>query len=276
MDQVARMNEAAHYVFGLTKIRPQIGIVLGSGLGAFSDDLENRIIIPYVDIPYFSSVGTVGHQGQLVVGYSNGVALAVMQGRFHYFESGAFADVVFPIRVLKAMGVDTVILTNSAGAINQDFHVGDLMLITDHLNLVGNNPLIGINDDRIGPRFPDATEIYSKNLQAIAINSAETLGIILREGIYAWWSGPAYETPAEIRMIRMMGADAIGMSTVPEALVATHMGMKVLGISCLTNMAAGIMPSPLLHQDILNVAQASVIKINTLLKTIIAEIGKRR
>ncbi|MFA5036452.1 MAG: purine-nucleoside phosphorylase [Candidatus Izemoplasmatales bacterium] len=275
MDSLKRMTEAAAYISTLVKINPKIAIVMGSGLGInFADELIESVEIPYTNIPYFPVVSTQGHQGKLLIGMLNGVPIAVLQGRYHYFEGIALTDVVFPIRALKAIGVKTIILTNSCGAVNKEYLPGDFMLITDHLNLVGTNPLIGHNDDHIGPRFPDASAIYSSDLHVIARQCAKKCNIILREGVYAWWCGPTYETPAEIRMIRMLGADAVGMSTVPEALAASHMGMNVLGISCLTNMATGIKSQKLSHQEVLDVAQKSQNQFNLLIKTIVAKIDK--
>jgi len=212
-----------------------------------------------------------GHSGEIVFGTFAGAEVVALAGRYHYYEGYPLDVVTFPIRVMKALGVETLILTNACGAVNPKFKPGDLMAITDHINLVGLDPLIGPNLKQYGPRFPDATEIYSKALRVVALESAQKLGFELQEGIYAWWSGPSYETPAEIRMIRILGGDAIGMSTVPEALVANHMGMKTLGISCLTNMASGILNQKLSHQEVLDVAK----QVNSRFSALVHDIVKR-
>src|SRR5215210_73738 len=218
----------------------RVALVLGSGLGAFADDLEDSVAIPYEEIPGFARPTVEGHAGRMVLGKIEGVPVAVMQGRFHYYEGYAFEDVIFPVRTLGLLGVKSLVLTNAAGGINVAFDQGALMVISDHLNLLGANPLRGANDERFGQRFPDMSEVYARDYQETAVDEARAMGLELRRGIYAALSGPSYETPAEVRMLRTLGADAVGMSTVPEAIIARQMGIKVLGFSCITNMASGV------------------------------------
>lgn len=242
-------------------IRARVGedvrtaIVLGSGLGAFADDLEGGVTIPYEEIPGFARPTVEGHAGRLVVGRIEGVPIAAMQGRFHYYEGYSFDEVTFPVRTLGALGVRSLILTNAAGGINVSFEQGALMVICDHLNLMGANPLRGPHDPRFGARFPDMTEVYARGYQEIAVEEAHAAGIEVRRGIYAALSGPNYETPAEVRMLRVFGADAVGMSTVPEAVVARQMGVKVLGISCITNTAAGVTDQPINHDEVMETGE---------------------
>jgi purine-nucleoside phosphorylase len=228
-----------------------VALVLGSGLGAFADDLEDAAAIPYEEIPGFARSTIEGHAGRLVSGSIEGVPVVAMQGRFHYYEGYTFEEVVFPVRTFGVLGIKSLVLTNAAGGLNVEFDQGSLMVISDHLNLMGANPLLGPNDERFGPRFPDMSEVYSREYQEVAVAEAHAVGLELRRGIYAALSGPSYETPAEIRMLRTLGADAVGMSTVPEAIAARHMGMKVLGISCITNMAAGLLDQPINHDEVI-------------------------
>ncbi|MBU1093204.1 MAG: purine-nucleoside phosphorylase [Firmicutes bacterium] len=251
---------------------PKIGLILGSGLGSLIDEMTETKVFSFEELPHFEVSTTQGHSGKLVIGKLNKILIVALSGRYHFYEGYDLSVVTFPIRVMKLLGVSTLILTNACGAINKDFKPGDLMVINDHLNLVSNNPLMGKNIDEFGPRFPDSSEIYTKSLRTIAHQTAKNLGFSLRDGVYAWWTGPSYETPAEIKMIRILGADAVGMSTVPEALVASHMDMKVLGISCLTNMASGILDQKLSHQEVLDVAQSVQVKFRNLIKNIISEI----
>jgi purine-nucleoside phosphorylase len=230
-----------------------IGVVLGSGLGAFADTLQNRFETPYADIAGWPPSTAVGHAGKLVTGLLGDVEVVVLSGRAHYYEGYTGEQVTLGIRELAKRGVDRVILTNAAGGIDPELHPGDLVLISDHINLMGTNPLIGHNDDSLGPRFPDMTEAYSLEYREIARRTGAELGIELKEAVYAGLLGPSYETPAEIRFLRTIGAGLVGMSTVPEAIVANHMGMKVLAISCVTNMAAGISAQKLVHQEVLDV-----------------------
>jgi len=246
-----RAQEAARLIRTRTDVDAPVAIVLGSGLGAFAEDLSDAIEIRYDEIPGFARATVQGHAGRLVIGKAGEVTVAAMQGRFHFYEGYSLEEVTFPIRVLKLLGVRTVVLTNAAGTLNIEFTPGSLMVISDHLNLLGNNPLRGENDERFGPRFPDLTSVYARRLQDIVIDEAKAMGLEVRRGIYAALAGPSYETPAEIHMIRTLGADAVGMSTVPEAIVARHMDMQVVGISCITNLAAGVSDKPIDHSQVM-------------------------
>jgi len=272
MNLYQKALESAEFIKKQKDNKPQIGLILGSGLGSIVSEMTDHIHLPFEDLPHFAVSTTEGHHGEVVVGKLNGVELVALSGRYHFYEGYDLNVVTFPIRVMKLLGVQTVIITNACGAINMNFKPGDLMIIEDHLNLVANNPLIGKNIKEFGPRFPDASEIYTKSLRKVAFESAQELGYELQQGVYAWWTGPSYETPAEIKMIRILGADAVGMSTVPEALVASHMDMKVLGISCLTNMASGILDQKLSHQEVLEVAASVNQKFRNLIKNIIKKI----
>lgn len=254
MHNITQVLEAKKYISEKIDIKPKIGLILGSGLGSLADEFAAKVIIPYHEIPYFAKSEAIGHANELIIGKISGKPVIAMKGRFHYYEGYSLDEVTFPIRVLKALGVEYVIITNSCGAVNLEYKPGELMLITDHLNLVGINPLIGKNDQRLGTRFPDLSNVYDSDLRKLVIKIAEANEIAIHQGIYAWWSGPAYETPAEIKMIRTLGADAVGMSTVPEAIVASHANIKVIAISCLTNMASGILKKPLSHEDVIAVA----------------------
>lgn len=235
----------------LKNFKPDVGLILGSGLGILAEDIEQPIFVPYDDIPNFPVSTVAGHAGRFVFGKLQGKNVCAMQGRFHYYEGYSLNEVTLPVRVMKALGVKTLIVTNAAGGINESFSPGDLMLITDHINFLPDHPLIGPNDENLGPRFPDMTEAYSRKLRDIARQSAQNLGLNIREGVYLATSGPTYETPAEVRMMRTLGADACGMSTVPEVIVARHGQMEVLGISCITNLAAGILDRPLSHDEVI-------------------------
>ena len=254
MDLTATILGAAQYIRERTELRPTIGLVLGSGLGDFADTLEDAFRIPYSDIPNFPVPTVPGHSGALVFGKKCGRSVVVLQGRIHYYEGLSQQEITLPIRVLAALGVKTLVLTNACGGVNLSFRPGDLMLISDHINYSGSNPLIGPNLDTFGPRFPDMSDLYTGSLRAAIREKASAAGIHLQEGIYAMYSGPNYETPAEIRMFRILGADTVGMSTVPEALVAGHCGMQVVGISCITNMAAGVLPVKLSHAEVMETA----------------------
>ncbi len=254
-DLFMRAESAAAFILSQTKLRPRIGLVLGSGLGAFADDLGEAVRIPYAEIPSFPHSTAIGHAGQLVIGKSGEVPVAVMQGRVHLYEGYSAAEVAFPTRVLGRMGVRALILTNAAGGINVEYGQGALVILRDHINLQGQNPLTGANDERFGHRFPDMSYAYSKRYRAIALEEAKKLSILPHEGVYAALAGPSYETPAEIRYLRTIGADLVGMSTVPETIAARHMGIEVLAISCVTNMAAGILDQPLNHDEVLEVGR---------------------
>ncbi len=250
-----RAEHAARFIRSRVKADVRVALVLGSGLGAFADELENAAVIQYEEIPGFARPTVEGHAGRLIVGQVGGTVVAAMQGRFHYYEGYSLEEVTFPIRVLHALGATSLVLTNAAGGLNNSYTQGSLIVISDHLNLMGVNPLLGPNDERFGPRFPDMTGIYDHDYTEIAIREAREMNLELRRGIYAALTGPSYETPAEIRMFRLLGADAIGMSTVPEAIVARHMGMRVLGISCITNMAAGVLDRPIDHAEVIETGE---------------------
>lgn len=249
--EFARAEAAAKFIRAKTKLRPRIAIVLGSGLGAFAEGLDLATRLPYARIPNFPRSTAIGHAGQLLIGKSAGIAVAVMQGRVHLYEGYSPAEVIFPMRVFARLGISAVVITNAAGGINMSLKPGNLVILRDHINLLGRNPLTGPNDDRFGPRFPDMSEAYSKSFRAIALEEGRRLGIDMHEGVYAAVPGPSYETPAEIRYLRTIGADVVGMSTVPGVIAARHMGIRVLGISCVTNMAAGVLDKPLDHDEVL-------------------------
>lgn len=254
MDIYRNMSEAVEFIKDKIKVTPETGIILGSGLGDFADEIENSVVIPYEEIPNFKKVKVKGHAGNLVAGMVSGKPVAVLQGRYHFYEGHDIRDIVFPVRVLCSLGIKDLLITNAAGGINSAFAPGDLMVISDHINLMGENPLSGDNDERIGPRFPDMSTIYDKILSEKIISTARSMKISVKSGVYAGLRGPSYETPAEIRMLKTVGADSVGMSTVPEAIAAKHMGMKVAGISCITNFAAGITDQPLDHKEVTETA----------------------
>ncbi len=248
---------------------PQVGVVLGSGLGEFADSLQEKIVFPYDQIPHFKKVGVKGHAGRLVVGKTGDKPVVAMQGRYHYYEGHDIAEVVFPIRILCSLGIHSLLLTNAAGGIDPNFSPGDLMVITDHINMMGINPLRGENDDRLGVRFPDMTQVYSQDLIDLTADAMQTIGLKSQKGVYLALSGPSYETPAEIRMLTGLGANAVGMSTVPEAIVARQMKVKIAGISCITNLAAGISSSQLNHKEVTETAQRIKGKFINLLELIL-------
>jgi purine-nucleoside phosphorylase len=271
--EFALADRAAKFVLAKTKLRPCVGLVLGSGLGAFADELTNGAHIPFARIPHFPLSTAIGHAGQLVIGKVGAIPAAVMQGRVHFYEGYSLKDVIFPMRVLERMGIRAVILTNAAGGINTEFKQGALVILSDHINLQGSNPLIGPNDERFGPRFPDMTQGYWKSYREIALGEARRLGIDVYEGVYAAVSGPSYETPAEIRYLRTIGADLVGMSTVPEVIAARHMSIRVLGISCVTNMAAGILDRPLDHKEVLETGERVKGQFMALLRAVLPRIA---
>lgn len=250
-----RVEETAADIRRRCPTLPETAIVLGSGLGDFSDTLLDAVVAPYAELPHWPPSSVIGHSGKLVIGTVAGKRIAALSGRAHFYEGFDLQTVVFATRVMGRLGVRRLILTNAAGGINTAFASGALMIIDDHINMLGSNPLIGANDDRFGPRFPDMTEVYSRRLRGIADDVARARGIPLAHGIYVAVHGPSYETPAEIRFYRTMGADAIGMSTVPEAIAARHMGLEVLGISCISNMAAGIVAQPIVHDEVIATMQ---------------------
>lgn len=249
-----RIQESVNYIKSKITIQPQVGIILGSGLGEMADTLENMTVIKYSEVPNLPVSTVKGHKGQFVFGKLQGKDVVMMQGRFHYYEGNKMEDIVLPVYIMKYLGIETLIVTNAAGGVNMSFKPGDLMLIKDHVNLAFNNPLIGKNDDNIGVRFPDMSSAYDEELIKLAKSAAETLKIEIQEGTYFMFSGPTYETPAEIKMTRILGGDAVGMSTVPEVIAARHCGIKVLGISCITNMAAGILNQSLNHEEVIEVS----------------------
>jgi purine-nucleoside phosphorylase len=271
-DTYSRAENAGRVIRARTGADARIALVLGSGLGGFAEEFTDSVSLPYSEIPGFVSSTAQGHVGSLVVGKVEGIPVLAMQGRVHYYEGYSLEEVTLPVRTFKLLGVNTLILTNAAGGIDVQLTQGALMVISDHLNLMGVNPLRGRNDDRLGPRFPDMTEVYARELQELATEEARALGITIRRGIYAALAGPCYETPAEIHMLRSFGADAVGMSTVPEAIVARHMGMKVLGISCITNMAAGISDAPINHEEVMETGQKVREMFTQLLRRVIAKI----
>jgi len=250
-----QLEDAAKYIRERLTEEPEIGLILGSGLGILADLIEQPITIRYEEIPHFPVSTVVGHAGELVAGKVAGRSVIVMKGRFHLYEGYGVEKVTFPVRVMKLLGVSKLIVTNAAGGVNRSYVPGDLMVISDHINLLGRNPLVGPNLDRFGIRFPDMTEAYSKRMRKLLHETAEELGMKLQEGVYVALLGPTYETPAEIRMMQAIGADAVGMSTVPEVIVARHAGIEVLGISCITNMAAGILDQPLDHSEVMETAE---------------------
>ena len=251
MSTYDHIEDAAAAIRARCGTLPQTAIVLGSGLGDFADTLLDAIATPYGELPHWPASRVIGHAGRLVIGNVGGQRLAALAGRVHFYEGHDLATVVFATRVMGRLGVRQLILTNAAGGVNTSFAQGALMVIDDHINLLGSNPLIGPNDDRFGPRFPDMSEVYSARLRRLADDAARERGIAVSHGVYAALHGPSYETPAEIRYLRGIGADAVGMSTVPEAIAARHMGLEVLGISCITNMAAGVLPQPINHEEVL-------------------------
>jgi purine-nucleoside phosphorylase len=265
-DYFENVQRTTAWIRGRARGVPDVAIVLGSGLGDFTNALEQATTLDYADIPNWPASKVVGHAGKLVVGTLAGKQVAALSGRVHFYEGHDLRTVTFATRVMATLGVRTLILTNAAGGINLKFTPGTLMVMDDHINLIGSNPLIGPNDDRFGLRFPDMSEVYSKRLRILADETARAQGVALAHGVYVALHGPSYETPAEIRYLRTIGADAVGMSTVPEAIVARHMNVDVLGISCITNMAAGVLPQPLVHDEVMEVARQVRAKFASLLE----------
>ena len=267
-----RAQHAARVIHARVAEEARVGVVLGSGLGGFADELPEATAIAYEDVPGFARPTVTGHAGRLVVGRVDNIPVICLQGRFHYYEGYSLDEVTFPVRVLGALGVRSLILTNAAGGINPALKQGALMVISDHLNLTGASPLRGANDDRFGSRFPDMSEVYDREYQEVTIEEARGMKLPLERGVYAALSGPSYETPAEIRMLRRLGADAVGMSTVPEAIIARHMGMRVLGVSCITNMAAGISDQPINHAEVLETGERVRADFTELLRHVIPKL----
>ena len=273
-DQFTLADSAAQLILTRTVLRPKIGLVLGSGLGGFADSLSDATRIPYADIPAFPRSTAIGHAGQMVIGHAGKVPVAAMQGRVHLYEGYSPQEVTFPIRVFGRMGIRAVILTNAAGGINLSYSQGALVLIRDHINLQGTNPLVGANDDRFGVRFPDLTHAYAPEYRQIARQEAAQLGIPLEEGVYAGLLGPSYETPGEIEYLRRIGADLVGMSTVAEVIAARHLEMKVLAISCVTNMAAGILDRPLSHVEVMETGERVKTIFEALLRAVLPRLAQ--
>jgi purine-nucleoside phosphorylase len=271
-DEFTRAEQAAQFILTRTSFRPRIALVLGSGLGGFADELEQVVRIPYKDIPFFPRSTAIGHAGMLVVGTVAGIAVVILQGRAHFYEGYTLQQVVFPVRVLGRMGVRAVVLTNAAGGINPEYRRGALVVVRDHINLQGSSPLIGPNDDRFGVRFPDMTDAYNEEFRRFARDDSQLGGIY--EGVYAAMHGPSFETPAEIRFLRTIGADLVGMSTVPEVIAARHMGIEVLAISCVTNMAAGMTGEKLSHEEVMETGERVRGKFLTLVRAVLPKIEK--
>lgn len=263
------LMEAKEYIEGKIDFKPEIALVLGSSLGALADEVENQVRISYKDIPNFLQSTVEGHKGELILGQLHGKNVVFMSGRFHYYEGYDFEQLVIPVRVFKLLGVESIILTNAAGSINENFKVGDIMLITDHIKLMGDSPLRGMNDDYFGPRFPDMTNVYVDEYQELAREVAKDVNLDLKEGVYFYFEGPQFETPAEIKLARILGGDAAGMSTVTEAIPAAHCGMKVLAMSLITNMAAGMTGEKLSHEEVKIIGEQSSAKFRKLIGEII-------
>jgi purine-nucleoside phosphorylase len=273
-DAFTRAGSAAQLILNRTTLRPKIGLVLGSGLGGFADSLSDATRVPYAEIPSFPQSTAIGHAGRMVLGHAGSVPVAAMQGRVHLYEGYSAQEVTFPIRVFGRMGIRAVVLTNAAGGINLSYKQGALVVIHDHINLQGVNPLVGANDDRFGVRFPDMTRAYFREYQQIAREEAAKLNIPQHEGVYAGLLGPSYETPAEIEYLRRIGADLVGMSTVAEVIAARHMEMKVLAISCVTNMAAGILDQPLSHAEVMETGERVKTIFEALLRAVLPRIAE--
>jgi purine-nucleoside phosphorylase len=267
-----KISEAAEYIKKQKNVQPKIGIVLGSGLGAFVDSVEDATVVPYSDIPHFHETTVEGHEGRLIIGKVEGKDVIIQQGRLHAYEGLPMQEVVFPVRVMASLGVENLMLTNASGGINLNFNAGNLVCIKDHINLMGRNPLIGPNLNELGPRFPDMTKAYHPKLRSLIMDAAKEIGLELPEGVYAGVLGPTYETPAEIHYLRTIGADMVGMSTVPESIAGNHLGIKVCGVSCITNMAAGIEDDKLDHSDIKDTALKVMENFSQLLKGTIKRI----
>ena len=272
---IPQLAEAVRLIQSRSPLRPAIGLVLGSGLGAFARSMDKATVIPYAQIPHFPVATAIGHTGELVIGSAQGVPVAVMAGRVHLYEGYTVEQVVFPIRVLARMGVKTLIMTNAAGSVNVNYHPGELMVIHDHINFMGVNPLAGPNEDALGPRFFDMSEPYDLELASLAEKACAKVGMTVRRGVYIAFIGPSYETSAEIKMARTLGADAVGMSTVPEVIAARHMGVRVLGISCITNMAAGVLKKKLDHREVLDTAEKVREGLIDVLTRLIQDVAKQ-
>ena len=272
--EFVRAEAAAKFILAKTKLRPRIGLVLGSGLGAFANEIAGAARIDYKNIPHFPRSTAIGHAGRMVIGKVADVPVAIMQGRVHLYEGYSQREVIFPMRVMARMGIRAVLLTNAAGGINTNFKQGCLVVLRDHINLQGTNPLIGPNDEHFGVRFPDMTQVYWKAYQAAALQEGKRLGIEIAEGVYTALTGPSYETPAEICYLRAIGADLVGMSTVPEVIAAAHLGIRVLGISCVTNMAAGILDQPITTEEVLETGERVKADFVALLRAVVPRMNE--
>jgi purine-nucleoside phosphorylase len=272
--EFVRAQAAAKFILAKTKLRPRIGLVLGSGLGSFANEIPDALRIDYKNIPHFPRSTAIGHAGRMVIGNVGDVPVAVMQGRVHFYEGYSANEVIFPMRVMSRMEIRAVVLTNAAGGIDRSYKQGCLVVLRDHINLQGTNPLIGPNDEHFGERFPDMTQVYWKAYQAAALEEGKRLDIDIAEGVYAGLTGPSYETPAEIRYLRAIGADLVGMSTVPEVIAAAHLGIRVLGISCVTNMAAGILDQPITSEEVMETGERVKADFVALLRAMIPRMNK--
>ncbi len=272
MNLLERIEETREFLNKKGIDKPELAIVLGSGLGSLAEEVEDAIKVSYSEIPNFLKSTVVGHAGQLVYGNLNDKKVLIMQGRFHFYEGEPLNESVFPIRVMRSLGVEKLIVTNAAGGCNEEFEAGDLMVITDHINFTLRNPLIGENYEQLGPRFPDMSYAYDRDFVKLAKSVADDVGVPVKSGVYMWTTGPSYETPAEVKMAQILGADAVGMSTVPEVITAVHGGMRVLGISCITNMASGILDQPLNHEEVIETSERVKDDFIKLLKNIIKDI----
>ncbi len=269
----AKLIQARDFVASKTQLRPKVGLVLGSGLGAFASKVKAEITIPFEEIPNFAKPTVEGHGGKLIIGHVGSTPCAILQGRIHYYEGHTMENVILPVRVLGLLGVKKIILTNAAGGLAEGMSPGDLMIIKDHINVMGTNPLIGPNISELGPRFPDMTDLYSKNIREKMVASFKELKVDFQVGIYCGLSGPTYETPSEVEHVRRMGADAVGMSTVPEAIAARHMGVEVAGISCITNLAAGITGQALSHDEVTETGKLVEDKFTSVLMNLIPRLA---
>ncbi|MGO1368793.1 MAG: purine-nucleoside phosphorylase [Senegalia sp. (in: firmicutes)] len=272
MNYLNKIREASNFIKEKINNEPKTGLILGSGLGILADEIVNPINIEYKDIPHFPTSTVEGHSGKLVIGKLEDKYVIALQGRFHYYEGYSMKDVTFPVRVMKEIGIENIIVTNAAGGSNTNFKPGDLMIINDHINFSFDNPLMGKNFEKLGPRFPDMSHAYDQGLIKLTENVANNLNMNLKKGVYMFFTGPTYETPTEVKMAQILGADAVGMSTVPEVITAVHGGLKVLGISCITNMAAGILDQPLNHKEVIETTQNIKDEFIKLVKNIIKEI----
>ncbi len=271
VEEMKKIKEGIQFLKKKKITKPKVGLILGSGLGDLANEVERKTTVPYEEIPHLSPSTVTGHSGQFVFGFLNNIPVAMMQGRYHYYEGYSPQELVRPMRIMAQMGIEVLIVTNAAGAVNTNFNVGDFMFISDHINFMGINPLRGVNLDDLGPRFPDMSKAYDPELIEVGETVAKSIGKMTRKGVYTAFAGPCFETPAEIKMVGRWGGDAVGMSTVPEVIAANHMGIRVLGISCITNMAAGTLPEPLSHEEVMEVGEKVKPEFKKLIKGILAE-----